>query len=290
MQIQSLRVFRDLAKVKNITTTARMHKVTQSAVSQMLQSMERQLHTSLGERDQHGCVITAEGELFYAFAKRTLEVLDSAQARIQEVQRILANRITLACVQSIGLYSLPAYMKRFHQERPGMSVHIGYRRTGQVYEDITRNEVDLGLVAFPARSDNYRTVVFRCEPLVLACHPKHPLAKLRLVRFKVLKGVSLAGFEPNSPTRHAIDKLFKNPPLYVVQSDSLEAVKKAVELGLAVAILPAETIRSEIVNRTLAAVQLEHQPSMPLAVVYRKTKVLTPAMKRFIKMLGEPRS
>ena len=72
---------------------------------------------------------------------------------------------------------------------------------------------------------------------------------------------------------------------YVMQFDNVETVKRAVEVGSAVAILPEETIRGEVANRTLASVRLEGNYTRPLAVIYRTGKVLSPAMKQFIDLL-----
>jgi LysR family transcriptional regulator, transcriptional activator of the cysJI operon len=134
-------------------------------------------------------------------------------------------------------------------------------------------------------------VVFRNDPLVLACHPQHPLAKLKVVKLKALSGVKMVGFERDTPTRKAVDKMLKDQGVkveYVMEFDNIETVKRAVEIDSGVAILPEETIRREVANQTLAAVRLEGNYYRPLAVIYRKGKVLTPAMKRFIELLREP--
>ena len=291
MNVQSLKVFRDLARVKNFTTTARMHGVSQSAVSQILVSMERQLKAGLVERDQYSFNLTAEGKAFYTFSKQALRTFDGLQTKLEEVQRALAANIHIVSVHSIGLYNLPPCVKRFRQEFPDVNVHVGYRRASQVYEDMTRKEVDLGLVAFPMRSDNHKTVVFRHEPLVLACHPRHRLAKQEVTNLKALRGAKMVGLKPKTPTRDAVDRMLNGHCVkaeYVMQLDNIEAVKQAVEIDAGVAILPEGTIRVEIANRTLAAVRLEGEPFSPLAVIYSNGKVLTPAMQDFIELLGEP--
>ena len=74
---------------------------------------------------------------------------------------------------------------------------------------------------------------------------------------------------------------------YARQFDNIETVKRVVEIGLGVAILPEATIRGEVVKQTMAAVRLEGNYFRPLAVIYKKGKVLSPAMKQFIKLLKE---
>ena len=65
----------------------------------------------------------------------------------------------------------------------------------------------------------------------------------------------------------------------------METVKRAVEIDSGVAILPEETIRGEIANGTIAAVPLEAKLFRQLALIHKKDKVLSPAMKQFIELL-----
>ena len=69
-----------------------------------------------------------------------------------------------------------------------------------------------------------------------------------------------------------------------MECDSIEALNRAVEIGLGIAVLPERTIA----NRALAALRLEDEHFSPLGVIYRRRKALTPAMKRFIGLLKEP--
>ena len=76
---------------------------------------------------------------------------------------------------------------------------------------------------------------------------------------------------------------------YVMRFDNVETVKGAVEIDNGVAIVPENTIRQEVSNRTLVAVRLEGGNfTRQLGLIYRKGKVLSPAMKKFIELLKEP--
>jgi len=134
-------------------------------------------------------------------------------------------------------------------------------------------------------------VVFRKDSLVLACHPQHGLAKQKVVKLKTLNGLKMVGFEPDVPSRKAVDKMLKDQGVkveYVTQFDNIETVKRAVEIDSGVAILPEETIRGEVANQTMTSVRLEGNHFRPLAVIYKKDKVLSPAMKKFIELLKKP--
>jgi DNA-binding transcriptional LysR family regulator len=291
MQIESLKVFCDLAETKSFTKTAAINGVTQSAVSQTISTLERHFKSLLIERSKKNFRLTAEGEVFYDFGKRILLSYEAMQSTMQEVQGVLAGNIHVATVYSIGLYDLPPYVKRFLNDYPTVNVQVKYRRANQVYEDVLGHVVDLGLVAFPARDATLEIVPFRNDRLVLACPPQHSLAKRKTIKLRALEGQKMVGFEPDIPTRKALDQILKKQGVqveYVSQFDNIETVKRAVEIGSGVAILPEETIRVEVANQTLAAVRLEGNYFRPLAVIHKKGKVLSPAMKKFIELLKKP--
>jgi DNA-binding transcriptional LysR family regulator len=198
----------------------------------------------------------------------------------------------VATIYSIGLHVLPPYVKRFLKSYPSVNVHVEYRRDDQVYEHVLGNVVDLGLVAYATRDGRLEVVPIRKDTLVLICHPQHPLAERKSVKVKALNGQKFINFERDIPTRRALDKIFKRHRVtveQVMQFDNIETVKRAVEIDSGVAIVPRETIGEEVATGTLAAVELEGGIySRPLAVLYKKGKVLSPAIKKFIALLKEP--
>ena len=153
------------------------------------------------------------------------------------------------------------------------------------------NIVDLGLVAYPVHDAKWEVVPLREEPLVLACHPQHPLAQRQSLRLKALNGQKFISFEPDLPTRKALDKILKSQHVMVqhaMEFDNIETVKRAVEVDCGVAIVPDATIKQEVAKQTLVAVPLEGNYFRPLGAIYRKNKVLSPAIKQFLALLKEP--
>lgn len=291
MQIEALKVFCDLSETKSFTKAAQINGVTESAVSQTISTLERQFKSLLIERSRRNFRLTAEGEVLYDYSKQIFQSYQAIESKVQEIHGVLAGNIHVATVYSIGLYDLPPYVKRFIKDYPTVNVQVQYRRANQVYEDVLGNIVDLGLVAFPARDAKLEIVPFRNDRLVLACPPQHPLAKLKSVKLKALSGQPFVGFEPDLPTRKAVDRMLKDQGVkaeYVTQFDNIETVKRAVEIGSGVALLPEETIRGEVAHQTMAAVRLEGNYSRPLAVIHKKGNVLSPAMKKFIELLKKP--
>src|SRR5438477_3305687 len=291
MQIESLKVFCDLAETESFTKTAQINSITQSAVSQQISSLERQFKSLLIERSKKRFRLTREGKVLYDYSKQIIQTYDALFSKLQEIKDIISGTIRVATIYSIGLHDLPPYLKKFLKAYPTVNVHVEYRRANQVYEDVLGNVVDLGLVAYPTRDSKLEIVPLRKDPLVLICHPQHPFAKHKSLKLKTLSGQKFIGFQPDIPTRKALDKILKENNVevqHVMEFDNIETVKRAVEIDAGVAIVPQGTVLQEVTKQTLAQVNLDDgEYFRPLAAIYKKSKVLSPAMKQFLAILKD---
>jgi LysR family transcriptional regulator, transcriptional activator of the cysJI operon len=292
MQIESLKVFCDLADSESFTKAAQINGVTQSAVSQQISALERIFKSLLIERSKKQFRLTREGQVFYDYSKQILQTYASLDSRLQELKDIISGTIRVATIYSIGLHDLPPYIKKFMQSYPTVKVQVEYRRASQVYEDVVSNVVDLGLIAYPVKDAKLEVVPLRKEPLVLICHPQHPFTKQKSIKLKALAGQKIISFEPDTPTRKALDRILKEHGVEVqhaMEFDNVETVKRAVEIDAGVSIVPQGSIIQEIQKRTVAAVTIEDgQFFRPLAAIYKKSRVLSPAMKQFLTIMKSP--
>jgi len=291
MQIESLKVFCDLAETESFTKAAQLNEVTQSAVSQQISSLERLFKALLIERSKKKFRLTKEGNVLYDYSKQVIAIYDGLHTKLKETKDLISGTIRVATIYSIGLHDLPPYLKKFLKSYPTVNVHIEYRRANQVYEDVVGNVVDLGLVAYPTRDSKVEIVPLRKDKLVLICCPQNPLAKNKSARLKAIAGHKFISFEPDIPTRKAVDKILKEHGVHVqiaMEFDNVETVKRAVEIDAGVAIVPQGTVTQEVHKSTLAQISLEDGDFFrPLAALYKKNKVLSPAMKQFLALLKE---
>src|SRR5215211_2834524 len=182
MQIESLKVFCDLAETESFTKAAQINSVTQSAVSQQISSLERQFKSLLIERSKKKFRLTREGQVLYDYSKQIIQTYDSLHSRLQEIKDIVSGTIRVATIYSIGLHDLPPYLKKFLKAFQTVNVHVEYRRANQVYDDVLGNVVDLGLVAYPQKDPKLEVIPLRKDILVLICHPTHPFAKNKTIK------------------------------------------------------------------------------------------------------------
>jgi LysR family transcriptional regulator, transcriptional activator of the cysJI operon len=289
MQIESLKVFCDLAETESFTKAAQINQVTQSAVSQQISSLERQFKSLLIERSKKKFRLTREGQVLYDYSKQIIQTYEALFSRLQEIKDIVSGTVRVATIYSIGLHDLPPYLKKFLKAYPTVNVHVEYRRSNQVYDDVLGNVVDLGLVAYPVKDAKLEIVPLRKDMMMLICHPQHPLAKSKSVPLKAITGQKFIGFEPDIPTRRAIDKILKENGVHVqhvMEFDNIETVKRAVEIDAGISIVPHGTITQEISKQTLVEIKFDDAEFYrPLAAIHKKNKVLSPAMKQFLSVL-----
>jgi DNA-binding transcriptional LysR family regulator len=277
-------------ETKSFSRAAKLNSITQSAVSQQARAMERHFKALLVDRSQKQFQLTREGQRVYESAKNVLHAYETLLSELQEMKKVVSGTIRISTIYSIGLHELPPFIKRFLHDFPSVNVRIEYRRSNLVYEDILHNCVDFGLVAFPSKVRQVDVIPFRNDHLVVICHPQHPLAKKGEVTVSDLAGQKFIGFDPDTPTRKAVDQIFREHSLdieTVMEFDNIETVKRAVEIDHGIAIVPLATVTQEAAQGTLALLRFKGvQYTRPLAILHRKGRVLTPAMKKFVETLG----
>jgi len=291
MQIENFKVFADLVETKSFSKSAKINGITQSAVSQQARAMEKHFKTLLIDRSQKQFQLTREGQCVYETAKELLHGYEKLLSALQEMKKVISGTIRISTIYSIGLHELPPYIKRFLHDFPSVNVRVEYRRSNLVYEDILHNSVDFGLVAFPVRQRQIEVVPFRNDHLVLITHPQHALAQRGTeVEFTELAGLKFIGFDPDIPTRKAVDQIFRDNAIEmdpVMEFDNIETVKRAVEIDHGVAIVPQATVMREAQQGSLAMLHFKGKDfTRPLAILHRKGRVLTPAMRKFIDTLS----
>ncbi len=289
MHIENFKIFSDLVDGQSFSRAAKLNKLTQSAISQQLRAMEKHFNILILDRSQKQFRLTREGERLYELTKDILNLYDRLSTELQEMKKVISGTIRLSTIYSIGLHELPPFVKQFLVDFPAVNIRVEYRRSNLVVEDVLQNSADLGLLAYPQKTRHLEIIPFSEDQLVAICNPAHPLAGKGEIQAEALRGHKLIGFDQDIPTRKATDQIFRDLHLEiepVMEFDNIETLKRAVEVGAGVAIVPEATISQEIAHGTLVKLKFKGQRiSRPLAIVHRKGRVLTPAMKKFIEML-----
>lgn len=294
MHIETFQVFCDLVETTSFSEAAERNSISQSAVSQQIKTLEDRFGVTLVERGRRNFSVTPEGEAFLSAARNIIDAYRSIEDELSEMRDVVAGRLVIATVYSIGFHELPPYLDRFREKFPEVDLQVQYRRSGQVYADVSDNLADLGLVAYPQERKGVEIEPAWKDRLVIICPPGHALAKKTSLDLKSIDGERFISFEPDLPTRKAIDGMFAQAGIQVkevVEFDNIETVKRGVLIENAISIVPSESVRSEVENKTLVQIPIDGKFIWrPLGIVRRRTKAITPAMREMIQLLKEKKA
>ena len=290
MTTESLKTFCDLVETGSFSRAARLNFVTQSAVSQQLRMLERRYGRRLIDRGPRRDLRPTEaGKLLYADAKAIVERLAAVEDRLRRPSDVVSGAVTIAAVYSVGLHTLPLSMKSFLRAYPQVNLRLLYRRTDEVYQSCVEGSIDLGVVAIPTRRPQLELVSLRPDELVLACPPEHPLARRPRVNVANLRGEPFIAFDRDIPTRRLVDRILRVrrvPVVITMELDNIETIKRSVEAGLGLSILPRPALENEIragtlVARTFAGASFQR----PIGIIYRRGRDLSLAARTFLTLL-----
>ncbi len=297
MQIETFQILADLVETASFSEAAERNQMTQSAVSQQVKAVEEKYGVTLVERGRKNFAVTPEGEVFLQAGREILKIYESIQGTLDAMQNSVTGSLTVATVYSIGFHDLPPFIERFRTAFPQVELDISYRKANQVYSDVLENKADLGLVAYPKTRKGIEIDPAWSDRLVVICPPQHHLANRTSMTLEQLDGERFISFEPDLPTRQAIDAMMLEAGIKVkevVEFDNIETVKRGVEIEGAIAIVPSQSIKKEVETGVLVQIPLEgHKMLRPLGILRRKNKSVTPAMREMMNLLasrGYPKS
>ncbi|MDR2845265.1 MAG: LysR family transcriptional regulator [Puniceicoccales bacterium] len=291
MHIENFKIFSDLVDGQSFSRAGKLNGITQSAVSQQLRALESHFNVLLLDRSQKQFRLTPEGEKLHESAKDIIHRYNVLVGDLQDMKKVISGTIRISTIHSIGLHVLPPFVRQFLIAYPNVNVRVEYRRSNMAVEDVLRNEVDLGLIAYPAKVRNLEVISFGEDKMVIICNPQHAFASRHEVSAAELSGQRFIGFDHDIPTRKATDQVFRELHAELsprMEFDNIEMLKRAVEAGAGLAFVPAAAVALEVAQGALIKLDLKDRHiSRPLAIVYRKGCVLTPAMKKFIQLVTE---
>jgi DNA-binding transcriptional LysR family regulator len=289
MHIETLKIFCDLAQLRSFSKTAEKYLLSQSAVSQQIAQLELIHKVQLLNRGKRPLELTASGELFYNACKDIVDRYEQFRSELNALQKSSAGRINVAAIYSIGMHTLPDYVKKFMVNYPNVNVHIEYFNANKIYELVLAGDIDIGLVAVPKRDKRLEVYDFEEEPLVLICSPKHPLARESEIDVHKVQFERFIGFGVEVPTRIWIDNILQHYNVVVrpvMEFDNIETIKRAVEINSGISILPQTAVLQEVSSGTIRAIPFSNDNFVrPTGIIVRKDRILSRAGRYFIELL-----
>ena len=278
MQLESLKMFCDVVETGSFSRAAQLNHVTQSAVSQQIRALETRYEQKLLSRSARQVTPTPAGERLFRGCKEILARFGEVEQEIREQSAEVVGTCTVSTIYSVGLHELQNIQKTLLRTHPKVNMRLIYRRNDQVYDDVILGAAEIGVVAYPQPRAGVDILPFRDDKLVLVCSPSHPFASKSKVAVSALAGTPFIAYDREAPTRKALDRIFREKGVElepVMEMDNVETIKRAVELGVGVSVLPAATVQHEVGVGTLVAKPFaDGNFQRPIGLLVRKGKYL----------------
>ncbi|QDV34477.1 LysR family transcriptional regulator [Tautonia plasticadhaerens] len=293
MQFEALKIFCDVVRLASFSRGATENGVSQSTASQAVHNLEDRLGAKLIDRSKRPLKPTPHGKVYYEGCLELVERYQEVERRVRALGREdrIEGVVRVAAIYSVGLGHLTGHIAAFRARHPLADCRLECMHPSEVVERVRDGEADLGIVSFPKKWPGLDVVPWRDEEMVLAVPPGHPLADPAGVAAGRLDGARFVHYDRELPIRRAIDRHLKRRGVQVepgLEFDSIENIKRAVEVGAGAAILPRATLDREVASGSLVAVPLADHPLVrPLAIIHRGEATLGLAGARFLRALRD---
>jgi DNA-binding transcriptional LysR family regulator len=293
MQIETLKIYCDLVETKSFSLAAELNFVTQSAVSQQVRGLEEKFKCKLLERvrGRRDLKLTKEGQTFYTESKRVVSAFQQLNESMRALDGTVSGSVRVATVYSIGLHELPHVVRRFMARYPAAKIDLEYSRTTRIVRDVIDGSIELGVVAYPEARRGLTIIPLQGDRLVLISPPGHAFASRARIKATDLRNQDFVLFERDIPTRRATDRILKSHGVTVkrvAEFDNIETIKRAVEVGFGLAIVPRPSVVDEQKSGQLAVTALaEPEWTRSVGIIHRTDRSLGVAARKFIELLSD---
>jgi len=290
MDINQLEVLIAVAQEKSFSRAAeRLHR-TQPAISQAIRRLETEIGEPLFDRSSKDGTMTAAGRLLFGHAQQMLNLRLSAHAAIKELKGLHRGKLSLSANEYTVMYLLPL-LPVFRARHPHIKIEVKRSLASRISSEILARETEIGIVSFKPSDPAIAALPVLTDELALIVPPNHPLAARKIVSVRELGAESFIAHNVPSPYRERVVRTFEKyrTPLNIsLEMPTLEAIKRFVEGGMGVALVPRLTAQAEIARGQIAALTVrEMKLERKLYLVHRKSATLSHAARAFLRVARE---
>ncbi len=286
LDLFALETFLAVAQERSFSRAAtRLHR-TQPAVSQAVAKLEGELGEALFDRASRDSSLTDAGQVLREYAQKLLNLRTEATHALTELRSLHSGTLNLAANEYTCLYLLPV-LDQFRRAHPLIKISVQRSLASRIADEVLLHSVEIGVLSFKPDDRALRSIVVFRDELAFVVNPQHALAGKRSVSIRDLGNENFIAHNVPSPQRAKVFEAFRRHRTVLrigVELPSLEAVRRFVELGNGVALVPALTVERELKSGALVRVLVkELQMERKLRLVHRREANLSHAALAFLE-------
>jgi DNA-binding transcriptional LysR family regulator len=288
MDLGELQVFLTVAREGSFSRAAERLYRTQPAVSLAIRKLEDSLGQPLFVRGARPVRLTDAGTLLREYAERLLNLRDEVKKSLLDLEGLKRGELSLGVNES-SIHALLPALATFRGAHPGVQVRLHRMFSRDIPHEVVNYRLDLGAVSFVPRDAQLQATEILKDELTFVVPPKHALAKRREVGIEELGKESFIAHIVESPFRRRVIELFarhRTPLNMPIEMPTIESIKRVVQMGMGVAIVPRMCVTWELERGSLKEIQIK-ELNIPrhLYIISRRGARLPHAAAEFIRML-----
>jgi DNA-binding transcriptional LysR family regulator len=277
MQLNELKILSILAQELNMRKAAERLFVSQPALSQRLQSIEREWGTAIFLRSKRGLSITPAGEKIIEYTESTLRNEEKVKEEISALQTKVYGTLKLAVATVIGQYWLPEVLKRFVDRYPHVKISLVTGWSSEILSHLYEDDIYIGIIRGNPEWRGQKQHLFD-DSLYLVDTTIQSIEEVRDTKKPFIQ------FRSDSTYYQEIQDwwytYFQAPPERTIVVDQIETCKQMALHGIGYAILPSVSLTSHDTN--IYKTPLLGTDGQP---IQRNTLLLTHADSRELKQV-----
>lgn len=291
MNIETLKVFKDLIETGNFSKTAELNFISQPAVSQQVKKLETIFKAKLFLKGEDGFELTPQGRIFYNSAKKMLLIYNSTLSEIkQSGVPVVTESLRISAVYSVGIYLIGDYIKNFLNLNPFTKLDLEYKKYQEIIDDVCKGRADFGFVAGAGIKDkDIAAMNIEQEEMALIASPSMVSFDKKTISIGDISRFKLVLFDRSAPSRKYLEKILREKKVKMnvtMEIDNIEAIKATVMSNAGVSIVPVSCVRNEERENKLRVLRFNDVKLLrPVSMIYNKRKKMNSAFHNFLNMM-----
>ncbi len=293
MNITYLNSFIETVKQDSISKAAKNLHMTQSALSQQLQSLEKSLNASLLIRSNKGVNLTDEGEIVLSYAEALVNLYDNMTRELVQCKNSELEEIKISACNSVGEYLLPCTLHLYKKDHTNVRFSLKTEHSKNIIDNVLDCTSDVGFIDIDSdkKLEGIESFNICTNNLIFIFSNQLSLEK-SYIGLEDISRMPLIIGSNRSSLRGITEKLFMNNKISVntlnieMELDTLESIKASVIANHGVSIVPYTAVKKEIYTGVLKTLPIKDvEPSCNISMIYQKSRANQPHIKNFISYI-----
>ncbi|RLL42662.1 LysR family transcriptional regulator [Oceanobacillus piezotolerans] len=290
-KLDSYRIFHAVSRNNSFSKAAQELYMTQSAVSQAISKLEKELGIQLFNRTSKGVELTTEGNLLNEHVKSALGMIQVAEDKLSEFKTLKTGQLRIGVGDTISRYFLLPYLEEFHQTYPGINLNILNRTTSEIINLIKSGKADVGICNLPIHDEGLEVIPCKEIQDTFVCGKKYKELSKKPISLEQLMKLPLIFLERKSNSRMFVERFLKKRGYQVspvFELGSYDLVLEFTKINLGISCVIKEFAKDYLDRGDLYEVRLEEEiPKRSIGICYLKDVPLSQAARKFVGSINE---